>query len=177
MRNGNKLSEYIQTYTQGQTNPLRAAELIQYSHVIHTISQQFVWDNVSAYDRDFRLHMGSHPLRNWSMKLQQAWSLHLREYIRPYTSMGNFANRERQRGRSDANEICRRFNRGKCNYGLRCKFEKYRMIRMGTTITQVTIMDQTMYVEITEIKTETMAMATMEQQRLWLNNEISKFYF
>ena len=37
--------------------PHRAAELIQYNHVIHTASMTYSWNNVYAYDIDFRLHM------------------------------------------------------------------------------------------------------------------------
>ena len=38
-------------------NPDRAGELIEYNHIIHSISNTFVWDNVYAYDKDFRLHI------------------------------------------------------------------------------------------------------------------------
>ena len=34
--------------------PQRAAELIQYNHVIHTAAMSFAWNNVYAYDIDFR---------------------------------------------------------------------------------------------------------------------------
>ena len=58
-----------------RANPTRSAELIQYNHVIHTISTQFIWENVYDYDKDFRIHMSKYPLRNWSIILQQAWSM------------------------------------------------------------------------------------------------------
>ena len=62
-------------------NPSRAAELIEYNHIIHTISQNFSWENVYSYDKDFRLHIARNPQRSWSMILQQAWSLRLRDRI------------------------------------------------------------------------------------------------
>ena len=33
--------------------PGKAAELIQYSHVIHTTSLTYTWENVYYYDREF----------------------------------------------------------------------------------------------------------------------------
>ena len=122
-----------------RSNPFRSAELIQYTHVIHTISQQFSWDNVYMYDKDFRLHMHRHPKRNWGMILQQAWSLRLREHSRNIANVGGnshgYSHRENSSNRSrghtgynnresfNNNDACRKFNQGKCNYGLRCKYE------------------------------------------------------
>ena len=50
--------------------PLKAAELLQYSHVIHTASQTYVWENVYLYDKEFRIHMSKHPQRSWAVILQ-----------------------------------------------------------------------------------------------------------
>ena len=126
-----KWSQAFRVYTDlfARANPMRASELIQYSHVIHTISQQFSWDNVYMYDKDFRLHMHRHPKRNWSLILQQAWAMRLREPLRmhSFTQRENNHNNSNNRfggpKRSNANDICRRFNRGKCTYGMRCKYE------------------------------------------------------
>ena len=57
--------------------PLRAAELVEYNHVIHTISLTYIWSNVYQYDRDFRTLMGKNPARSWSMIFQHAWNLRL----------------------------------------------------------------------------------------------------
>ena len=38
-------------------HPNRASELIQYNHVIHTIASTYTWENVYAYDRQFRMHL------------------------------------------------------------------------------------------------------------------------
>lgn len=64
---------YVNIYTKGNTD--RAGELIQYNYVIHSISLSYVWDNVYAYDKEFRLHLSSHPQRSWAIILQQAWSM------------------------------------------------------------------------------------------------------
>ena len=64
-----------------KTNPTRATELIEYNHIIHTISQAYSWDNVYLYDKEFRMHMSKNPSRSWGMILQQAWSLRLKDRI------------------------------------------------------------------------------------------------
>ena len=44
--------------------PERSTELNQYNHTIHTASLTFVWNNVYAYDKDFRLHFSRHLTRS-----------------------------------------------------------------------------------------------------------------
>ena len=58
--------------------PKKAAELMQYNYMIHSASQSYAWDNVYAYDKDFRYHMGKNPGRNWGIVLQQAWNMYMR---------------------------------------------------------------------------------------------------
>ena len=70
---------YATIYTNFYPN--RAPELLQYSHLIHTASLSFAWDNVYAYDKDFRIHMSRHLQRNWGIILQQAWSVRLKDKI------------------------------------------------------------------------------------------------
>ena len=41
--------------------PHRASELIQYNHLIFSTSQTYVWSNIYAYDRDFRIHLSLNP--------------------------------------------------------------------------------------------------------------------
>ena len=67
-----------------KAHPHRASELIQYNHIIYTISLTYVWDNVYTYDKEFRIHMSCHPERNWLVILQQAWAMHLKDRL-----MGN----------------------------------------------------------------------------------------
>ena len=50
-------------------HPQKAGELIQYNHVIHSILLTYAWDNVYAYDKEFRLHISRHPDRSWAIIL------------------------------------------------------------------------------------------------------------
>ena len=110
-----------------KANPTRSAELIEYNHIIHTVAQAYVWDNVYTYHKEFRLHMARNPLRSWAMILQQAWSLRLRDRL----SSSSWANTMNSGGsynktnnnNFNKNEPCRRFNRGKCNFGPTCRYE------------------------------------------------------
>ena len=95
--------------------PLRLTELLQYAHVIYTASLTYVWENVYLYDREFRFHMSRHPQRNWSVILQQAWNLRLKDKIKHESFNGD-------RSKPKSNDICKRFNRGKCNLGASCQF-------------------------------------------------------
>ena len=93
--------------------PLKAAELLQYSHVIHMASQTYYWENIYLYDKEFRFHMSKHPQRSWAVILQQAWNLRLKDKIK-------FDNFQGDKSRPKSKEICKRFNRGKCNLGASC---------------------------------------------------------
>ena len=99
-------------------HPERATELIQYSHTIHTAAAGYIWENVYAYDRDFRLHIGCNPSRSWSIILQQAWSMRLRDRIRSVDY-----NRGERTSSGNEKDYCKRFNKGRCTFGKRCKFE------------------------------------------------------
>ena len=61
--------------------PHRSTELIEYNHVIHTIAGMYVWDNVYNYNKEFRIHLAKHPSHSWSVILQQAWSMKLKDHI------------------------------------------------------------------------------------------------
>ena len=105
-------------------NPHRAAELIEYNHVIHTIAMAYTWENVYTYDKEFRMHMAGNPHCSWAIILQQAWSLRLRDRIYQGTS-SNFSSSSwnSSNHKTKVNERCRCFNRGKCNFGTNCKYE------------------------------------------------------
>ena len=64
---------FVNIYTK--QFPYRAVELIEYNHIIHSISSVYVWDNVYSYDKDFRIHIRKNPNRSWSVILQHSWSL------------------------------------------------------------------------------------------------------
>ena len=115
---------YSDIYTR--VHPKRAAELIQYNHVIHSISLSYTWNNVYAYDVDFRIHMGKHPARSWAIILQMSWSFRLQDKIRhgeiSYNGNRHFKPGSASKGGS-REEPCRRFNRGHCTYGTKCKYD------------------------------------------------------
>ena len=96
--------------------PERSAELIQYNHIIHTAALTFTWENVYLYDRDFRLHLARYPRRSWSVILQQAWTMRLKDR----NNRNDNSRNDRSKNRKD---ICWRYNRGKCSYGSSCKFD------------------------------------------------------
>ena len=101
----------------------KTTELLQYNHTIHTAAMSYVWDNVYAYDKEFRHHIARHPCCSWSVILQQVWTILLKDRL----SRGdNFFQRGYQpsnNGQKGSKEPCRHFNRGKCSYGLSCKFD------------------------------------------------------
>ena len=112
---------YSKIYAEAYPN--RATELIQYNYTISSAATSFTWENVYAYDRDFRLHISRHPERSWSVLLQQAWSMRLRDRVNGFenrtTGNGNSSNNSRSNNRN----ICFKFNRGRCTYGMNCKFD------------------------------------------------------
>ena len=65
--------------------------------------------------------MEQNPTRSWAIILQQAWSLCLKDKI-------NFSARSHQdNNKTDHRERkpkpCYKYNKGKCTYGLNCKFK------------------------------------------------------
>ena len=102
-------------------HPERAAELMEYSHIIHDASMTFTWANVYRYDKDFCLHMAKHTDRSWAIILSKAYQFRLKDRIttRYDVDFNNNNNSGKKR------EICRKFNKGKCTYGLRCKYDHW----------------------------------------------------
>ena len=95
-----------------------------------------------AYDKEFRLHIAKHPDRNWAVILQQAWSMKLRDRIyctdsgashghanNSTSNKGNFGHNHGQGhghiqgNHAKINEPCCRYNCGKCNFGVNCRYE------------------------------------------------------
>ena len=62
-------------------HPHKASELIQYEHMIYTASQTYAWQNVYLYDKDFRIHISNNPLRTWTVILQLAWNMRLKDRV------------------------------------------------------------------------------------------------
>ena len=116
--------------------PSRAIELVQYNHLIHTAAQTFVWENVYRYNKEFRLHIGNFPQRSWSIILQQAWSVYLKDrisdgngYASKLHSPGPGYNNGNNNNHKKIKEECKRFNKGKCNKGYCCQYEHRCLIR------------------------------------------------
>ena len=107
-----------------RANPGRAGELIQYGHVIHTASLSYCWDNVYTYDREFRLHMSSNPDRAWSVILQQAWTMFLKDKLVSgrTTEVGATPMDGQQKSQSQK-KACFSYNKGKCTYGFNCRYD------------------------------------------------------
>ena len=110
-----------------------ASELLQYSHTIFTAAQTFCWDNVYRYDREFRVHMSRHhPNRSWSVILQQAWSMCLKDKNSngSYHGFGH-NNMGHGRGQGQGQQssqgvrrwLCFDYNQGNCTFGRKCKFD------------------------------------------------------
>ena len=115
--------------------PQKSGELIQYNHIIHSIAQFYTWENVYAYDKEFRIHMARHhPHCSWAVILQQAWSMKLRDRI-SHSAGNNYSpnnhqashsysdNSRKIKGSGNSNDYCKRFNKGKCNLGSACRYE------------------------------------------------------
>ena len=108
---------FCNIYTEAY--PLRAAELMQYSHIIHSASTTFIWSNVYAYDKDTRRHMAKFPSRSWGMILQQSWTFRLKDRVGSSSTGGGNQDVTSKYRRN----VCYKYNRGKCTFGMSCKFE------------------------------------------------------
>ena len=103
--------------------------MIQYNHIIYSASATFLWDNVYAYNHDFRMHLSEHPDRNWGIILQQAWTMRMVERINSdHVTTGKFSPGTTLSGSggpssNPGKKLCYKYNRGKCTYGFNCKFE------------------------------------------------------
>ena len=101
-------------------HPRKINELLQYSHVISTAAQTYTWENVYAYDKAFRIHISEYPARSWGVILQQAWNMRLVDKVRKDGGSTYY-----QGPNSNKRDHCRRFQRGKCSYGLNCIYEHH----------------------------------------------------
>ena len=99
--------------------PGKATELLQYNHTIYSVSTAYVWENVYTYDKEFCHHIGQHPYRSWNVILQQAWTMILKDRIRHDHSNAHRGSKQSKRDR----EPCERFSKGRCTFGLLCKFD------------------------------------------------------
>ena len=77
----------------------------------------YMWENVYAYDKEFRYHITRHPTRSWAVILTQAWTMLIKDRIRSDLIF------QKGGGLSGRREPCRRFNKGKCSFGLSCRYD------------------------------------------------------
>ena len=106
--------------------PQRSAELIEYNHVIHTISMSYTWEAVYMYDKDFHIHMAKHPGRNWGIILQQAWALRFRDrpnYSNPPKAQHGSKGNSHNGNFKGMDEPCRHYNKGRCPFGSGCRYD------------------------------------------------------
>ena len=107
--------------------PEKALELLQYNHTIHIASGSYHWENVYSYDKEFQHHISRHPECSWSLILQQAWTMLLKDRLKSdnhFFQRGSFSGSGGKTNKKDR-EPCRHFNRGKCTFGLSCKFDHH----------------------------------------------------
>lgn len=117
---------YASIYIKGY--PHRAHELYDYKHCIRDAANTYIWENVFDYDVEFRLHMARcKGNRSWSAKLEYEYSRYMKNLIqfrhdgqgegpaRGGYSAGNSSG-------SKTREICRRYNKGRCSWGERCRY-------------------------------------------------------
>ena len=108
---------YTTIYTKA--NPERGAEIWQYIDTIHRASRTFNWDSVAEYDYCFRQLMAEYPQRSWSQIYTQMWNLTLCEGGQRQASHGSAQGNRKER----SEPYCWKFNKSKCNYGPKCRFE------------------------------------------------------
>ena len=99
--------------------PNKAGELIQYGHVIHTASLSYAWENVYKYDREFRTHLSKNPDRSWSVTLQQAWNMYVKDRGQGSGTVNRGGYSEQNANRNQnygghKKKVCYGFNTGKC---------------------------------------------------------------
>ena len=67
------------------------------------------------------MHLERHPNRSWGLILQQAWSFCLKDQIRVgATQDTQFSNQGLNKKNRDP---CYHYNKGRCNFGDKCKFD------------------------------------------------------
>ena len=102
--------------------PTKSTELLQYGHSIHSAAMAYQWDNVYTYNREFRHHISCHLTCSWGIILQQAWTMILKDRLK-YDSVFQRGQGQYVQNNKSKNEPCHRFNKGRCTYGLSCKFD------------------------------------------------------
>jgi len=107
---------------------------LTYMEKISDLSSKYTWASLRMYDREFR---------RWQAQTGVSWTqdnTHLAEasylFVRQdankpqavnskqsNTSSNNQANKLRQQGEQNQNQICRQFNFGECQFGAKCRYQ------------------------------------------------------
>ena len=124
----NKWEQAFRVFSNVLTSkyPQKATELLQYNHTIHTASMAYIWENVYNYDKEFCHHISRHPTRTWSVILQQAWTMILKDRVRgdnTFFYKGSFGGGGNGKTNKKDREPCRCFNKGRYMYRLSCHYD------------------------------------------------------
>ena len=112
-----------------RANPARAAEVWQYIYTVNLAASSYIWEKVASYNYTFRQLMSQYPGRSWATLYHQLWSLTMRDSINTRGSGANFSNGGSsgtygsRNGGGNRDHYCWKFNRNKCRFGSKCKFE------------------------------------------------------
>ena len=108
-------------------HPGRSVELIKYNEVNCTTSSAYTWENIYSYDKEFRHHMAHYPDRDWSIILQQAWTMILKDRLKhsdsPYFSRNESGSGGNGHVNKSNRDACKRFNKGQCTAGRSCRYD------------------------------------------------------
>ena len=66
------------------------------------------------------MHISKFPQCSWSVILQQAWPMRLKDRVKPTEDRGTPGGSS---GKAKIREPCKRYNAGKCTYGAKCMYE------------------------------------------------------
>lgn len=101
--------------------PDRMQELLQYSHIIQTASQNHPWENVYNYDISFREIMTGQPNTHWGVISQQTWTLEFGDRDNKPVNSGPVMGESKAVVKSK--NPCWRYNKGRCTFGEKCEFD------------------------------------------------------
>ena len=78
---------HVFSYVLTSRYPSKATELLQYNHTIHMSLSTCLWENIYAYNKEFRRHILWHSQWPWNMILQQAWTMLIKDRLKkiPYS--------------------------------------------------------------------------------------------
>lgn len=113
------MAVYIEEHPTRVKKPL---ELIQYMQMIEEMTTTWIWDNVYKYDKRHRRMMQQFPNRHWHVPYQVA-----KGELKVTHAANNNSNNPRFKkpgqNAKPKKDVCRNYNRGKCQYGASCRYD------------------------------------------------------